>query len=325
MSATSNGKVLNDWFKHLARTKPASTIYQYSRDTHSYACFLNGKSMLSATVQDMNGWLDRPRRGGRTAAPATVKREAMVLRSLYRYLHEQAELIARNPAVKIETPKVDNEDPHPVDEDVWLTTWAQALPDDMRVALGLGYFCGLRRHEITLLRAEQFCGPRIVDLKRKGGKKTGFPWQSCVDLYAARLPRLIGNPQSTFLAPLERLLVARAGRPALLPWDDNKSPRHRTYVVHDKPKGMIDPAQFNKRLARMKLAFSPHDLRHSFCTNLVLRAPRGAGIPVEIVSKLAGHADLRVTMRYLSLGDDPLADFLRPQPEDDEIPAVSRW
>src|SRR5699024_3169947 len=40
-------------------------------------------------------------------------------------------------------------------------------------------------------------------------------------------------------------------------------------------------------------AFTPHGLRHSFVTNLLR-----AGMPIEMVSELANHPDLSVTMRY---------------------------
>ena len=52
-------------------------------------------------------------------------------------------------------------------------------------------------------------------------------------------------------------------------------------------------------------AVTPHMLRHSFCSNLI-----SVGVPIHTVSRLAGHSSVDVTMRYVSLGDDPLAPFL---------------
>ncbi|MFE3024024.1 tyrosine-type recombinase/integrase [Nocardia tengchongensis] len=42
----------------------------------------------------------------------------------------------------------------------------------------------------------------------------------------------------------------------------------------------------------------PHDLRHTYAGRLVR-----AGIPLQQVQKLLGHASIRTTQRYASLGD----------------------
>jgi integrase len=44
--------------------------------------------------------------------------------------------------------------------------------------------------------------------------------------------------------------------------------------------------------------FVPHALRHTFCTRLILK-----GVPAPVVQRLAGHADLATTMRYVHAGE----------------------
>jgi site-specific recombinase XerD len=39
-----------------------------------------------------------------------------------------------------------------------------------------------------------------------------------------------------------------------------------------------------------------HRLRHTFCSHLAMR-----GAPVRAIQELAGHADLKTTMRYMHL------------------------
>jgi len=49
------------------------------------------------------------------------------------------------------------------------------------------------------------------------------------------------------------------------------------------------------------LEFVPHALRHTFCSRLVQR-----NVNLAVVQKLAGHADISTTMRYVHLQDEDL-------------------
>jgi site-specific recombinase XerD len=62
-------------------------------------------------------------------------------------------------------------------------------------------------------------------------------------------------------------------------------------------------------------------LRHSFGTNLCTRAR----VPVEVVARLMGHTNVRVTMRYVEVGQDPLADFLAGEDAPAELRPMNRW
>lgn len=53
-------------------------------------------------------------------------------------------------------------------------------------------------------------------------------------------------------------------------------------------------------------ALTPHVLRHSCITWLIER-----GVPVPVVQRFAGHADIATTMRYCSVASDVYADQIR--------------
>lgn len=330
----SNAALVNGYVAYMrARNQSPNTIYSYQRGYAAFLTFLGKKSLLDVTFDDIDKYLNRSRARLRDteAAPSTVKGELMELRSLYKWLHEQRELIGSNPARKYAAPKVDNEDPHPVPIDIWQLVWSAPLKDDERVALGLGYFCGLRRQEVTRLTPSQFVDeprPVIASLKRKGGKKyKGYPWTSCLRLYEQRLPHLCGDMRTQFVNPLRRLIAERSEARLLLPWADEINPRYVTRTTHRIPEGTMNPAQFNKHLERLLVrlglpgtAFTPHSLRHSFCTNLLK-----AGVPILTVSRLAGHSSVQITERYIEQVEDPLGDLLNTQEDDDGLDFVNRW
>jgi site-specific recombinase XerD len=74
---------------------------------------------------------------------------------------------------------------------------------------------------------------------------------------------------------------------------------------------MTNPDQLNKRLLRLqqrcgiRQPVTPHALRHTFVTRLL-----EVGIPLHVVSRLANHSDVSVTMRYVKTALDPLAEFV---------------
>jgi site-specific recombinase XerD len=323
---SENATLVNDYLEHMRRdlNRRPLTIHRYRLTYVLLLQHLGRKRLVECDHEDLRGWLrrDRPQTTG-DPSPATLKREIMELRSLYKWLHQHQGLVASNPTVKLHPPKVHNEDPHPAPEDAWRAVWAADLSDTERVAYGLAFFCGLRRQEVTQLRPTNFVDrpkPRLVDLERKGGAKSSVAYKSCVDFFVQRRPDLIGGDAATFLKPLARLRARPADAP-LLDWQRRRKAHNDRY---GKPDTVIDPHQFNRtlrqRLESLGLAdnlFTPHALRHSFCTNML-----AMGVPLLTVSRLAGHSSVAITQRYIWTSEDPLGDLLDA---DDLVTAASPW
>jgi site-specific recombinase XerD len=330
MSKSLNRGLVARYLEYCRRERGRSpqTVYKYALSLEALVEHVGSRRLVELGPEDLRGWVHAPmakRRGakavGDAAAPATVKRKVAELRSFYRWLHEVEGLVQRNPALALAAPTVHNENPRPAPEGLWRALWGADLNDDERVAFGLAYFCGLRRHEVTLLAAGHFVDVperRLAGFKRKGGAKANLPYQSCVRLVEERRPDLIGGSADSFLEPLDRLRAGRVGAATLLPWAQ-PTPRFK----HDAPKGFVDPFQFNRRLGRALVraglserAFTPHQLRHSFCTNLL-----DMGVPLLAVSRLANHSSVVITQRYLATREDPLADLLHGSGEEPAVPS----
>lgn len=287
------------WLKDVRRVK-SSSLYEYEGVVVHWLTFLGDKPLAEATAHDVEGFISRPRpkRGNKAPAAATMQKDLVVVSGLFKYLNARHGF--RNPTFDVGRVKVSNRVPKAIQDKTWIALWgSKRLPDDARVALGLGFFCGLRRAEITALKVHQFHGHTIVGFTRKGGGDDTLEWHELVETFAKHLPALCPDPDD-FYVPLRRLLKARTPEQALLPWD-GFSATHTQLVKHSLKTGDTDPARMSKRMRTWLRAaklpdniITPHCLRHSFVTNLLR-----IGLPMEVVSDLAGHANPKTTMRYV--------------------------
>lgn len=309
-----------DWMRQQGRSD--LTVYQYAEKLDSFCGWIGDRPFGDLTVADLEGYIDRPRgrrAHGEKGSASTRAQDVVIFRGLWGWACSHGHL-AYNPASDLARPKVRNSNPRAIDPELWSKVWRAELDDAERVFLGLGFFCGLRREEICRLETKHFDADngRIVHFKRKGDtndKVTGvLPYLSCVRLFAEKRPELIGVPED-FLLPLASL--TGEANPYVMPWGK--------YAVHalrrrpaalTAPSGMTSPDQLNRRLGgllkRLGLppnAFSPHALRHSFVTYSL-----EMGLPLEVVSRLANHSSVSITMRYFRMTEDPIARFLSKEP-----------
>lgn len=281
------------------RNRQPTTVNTYAHGLQSWLRWPHG-GLLVATHHEMEAWVLRPRvrrAHGRQGAAATRKKDVAILRTFYRWCIAQG-LLTSDPTLNLHAPTVHNVLPKPVPEPLWHQVWLKAdsqvsIPD--RVMLGLGYFVGLRRSEITRLEADQITPSRLVGLKRKGGGEDAVPYAEMVGVVADELPHLIGDPDA-FLGPLHELRKRRRGQ-LLMPWGDETG---------------IDPQTVNRRLTAVfrrlhcVTVFTPHQMRHSCATNLI-----GAGVPLPIVCNLMNHSSIEITMRYVKAGESELQAWRR--------------
>jgi integrase len=326
----SNTAICSAVVEWLTPRRSPNTVYSY-RQTYVSLLAAVDVPLSTVTPDVLSAWLHRPRRGG-TAAPASVRKDLAALRALFKYMGTRGLIEGADPTVLLleDAPKVHNEQPKPIPLADWRRVWFADLDDPSRVLLGLGCFVGLRRAEIASLSPSQVTSDpaRLLGVKRKGGKRQGFHYDTCLDVYAEVLPEWIGDPDELFRRPLGRLVAARADKVALLPYADQRESRYITRTIHTAPPGTVNPDLCGKRLTRLLKGlgeppglFTLHQLRHSFCTNLCT-----AGVPIEVVSQLAGHSSLDITRRYIELGEDPLARFLTKRVTASEhLATVNRW
>lgn len=273
------------WMSDVRGRQP-STVESYRSTLHTWLCFLydRGLTFAVATLEDLEAFQVRPRhkrgRGG-SGAVNTQRREIVAVRGIYRWAHSRGH-IEHDPMVEAQAPSARGRQPKPVPDDQWLSAWAEDMPNGLRTATGLGYFCGLRRAEIVALRVDQLTDSRIVGFVRKGGGEDTLPWRTMVEVYEQRLPHL-GHERF-----LEALAQSRRIGSTITPYDD--------------------PDWMNRAMRRMGFTFTPHQLRHSCATNFIR-----ADVPLPYVTAMLNHSSPAVTMQYIKTGGNELRTWLKAQ------------
>lgn len=279
------------WAEHRRNRRP-TTLMAYRQVMRDFLPWVGDMDVAAVTRMEIESFLERPHLRVARPKPATVKREVSTLRAFFQFCEDEG-LVEKSPARGVHAPTVHNVQPRPIPDDVWRMWWGHDLPDGLRVALGLGFFGGLRRAEIVGLRVGQVTNEAVVDFVRKGGGTHTLPWADMRSALQRRLPHLVEARDS--LVPALNRLRSRGAEAPLMPW------------------ASLDPGEVNKRIRRWGErhglpSFTPHQLRHSTATNLLR-----AGVPLHLVTALLNHSNPAITMRYVAAGASQLAEHLRNQ------------
>lgn len=278
--------------RHLERERNASphTLRAYAEDLAQFSQYLERELGRAARPEDVDhllvrGFLAELNRRGQSKSSAA--RRLAGLRSFFRWLCREGRLQA-NPARAIQTPRRERRIPAVLDE-----PQARAiveLPGEGtaaargRAILELLYGSGIRCAEAVALDVHELdLGARMVRVLGKGRKERvvlfGRPAERALAAWLAMRAQL--RPRSDAL-----FLNARGGRLS----------------------GRSVRALVARRVKQVALArrCSPHTLRHSFATHLLMR-----GADLRAIQELLGHASLSTTQRYTHVDTRHLLDVYK--------------
>jgi len=281
----------------VERGRAPSTLEAYRRDLARYSSWLAGRGLPLADVRegDIVAFLsevagriptadaDAPGQAA-APAPATVKRLAVTVRGLHRFLAVEHEGTA-DPGADVESPRVPSGLPKALDEDEvarLLDGITGDRPVDRRDKAMLEVLYG------TGLRAAELVGLSLADVDLDGG-----------------LLRAFGKGRKERIVPLGRL-----ARQALERWYD---PGGRPELVPRqwRHRGDAEAVFLNQRGSRLTRQGAwlvikaraddvglggkvwPHVLRHSCATHMLER-----GADIRSVQELLGHASISTTQVY---------------------------
>jgi integrase/recombinase XerC len=267
-------QVEKNYSKHTCRA--------YRRDLLDFAGFLKRSQQQaspppvnSITDMDIRSWLIHLHKKNHKS---TIARKLSAVRSFFKFLTQQ-EVIAKNPAATILTPKQEQPAPAYLTMDDMLRILGNATPDNLLGIRNLAMFellysSGLRVSELTSLDMGDIDFERqTVRVMGKGRKErmvpVGKPAISCIKRYR----ELLAQKDQKLVDEQALFLNFRGGRLT------TRSVDRLLKQVAVK--------------AGLSIPISPHALRHTFATHML-----DAGADLRVVQELLGHKSLSTTQRY---------------------------
>ncbi len=277
--------------------RAARTIEAYRRDVREYEQWLDGRGVdpISASSDDVEAFIAWIRGHGK--APRSVARQFAAVRMLHKYLTLEGGR-GDDPAALVDGVKVPSGLPKPLSEDDVSALIAAITGDDSfarrdRALVEFLYATGARVSEACgLSMGDLDLDDSLVRLFGKGSKERIVPFG-----------RSAGSAMREWLEA--------GGRGMLVPrsW---KSRDHSDAVflgVHGtrlSRQAAFTIVRKYAALAGIKEDVSPHTLRHSCATHMLVH-----GADLRIVQELLGHASVSTTQVYTKVDDDLLVSVYR--------------
>jgi integrase/recombinase XerD len=275
-----------EWMRTV-RHRSANTLVSYNRELQAYLawCEKNDVDPLRPSQAQLEAFMTRRLKNGRVRSRSSQNTSAATVRGYFSYMAER-ELVPTNCAKDLFAPEVKRSDGRPVDDEHWKIIWAADMSQQIRAALGLAYYGGLRVSELTELRCDAITPTRLVSFERKGGEKDTLPWLDMAETVARKLPHLL--PDVGVLT--SAVLHVKNNYEGVVPWKRRGS----MYKMMTRLTARLDIPMY-----------TPHQLRHSTATNLL-----DAGVPPHIVMRLMNHKSFNTTMKYVRAGAGELRRWL---------------
>lgn len=273
---------IKDYINYIYIEKKLSknTKEAYGKDLILFANFLNNKSILSITTNDIKNYIKYLNDTGKK--DKTIARKIVSIRTFFDYLMKE-KLISINPCEKIETPKIRKTLPKTLNEKEILKLLSikpkTAKEYRNKAMIELMYATGLRVSELVNLE--------INDI-------------NLIDDYV----RVYGKGKKERIIPMANITVEimdeyiNVYRNSLL-----KGYLTDKVFISSYGKGITRQGFFKiiKKQAKevgIEKDFSPHTLRHSFATHLLEN-----GADLRSIGEMLGHENIKTTQIYTHLSN----------------------
>ena len=270
----------------------ANTVAAYQRDLAKFNVFAQKRKLALEAVTrddlvDFLAGLYREKLESRTVA-----RHLVTLRNFFRFAQIQ-EIITTDPSLNLESPKIRRTLPGYLRLEEVERLLAQP---DAKTAAGLRDRAMLEVLYSTGLRVSELTGLRVTDLDSKVG---------CI--------RCIGKGDKERIVPAGRKALSmvekylRDARPELLGKGVSSPALFVNRRGHSLSRvGVWKILSAYGRRAGLRVALTPHMLRHSFATHLLER-----GADLRSVQLMLGHADISTTQIYTHVVEERLKQIYK--------------
>ena len=287
---------INSFLTHVRVEKGLSTntVAAYRRDLVKFESYVKKRKLAleSATRDDIVDFLASLFH--QKLESRTVARHLVTLRNFFRFALTQ-ELITSDPTLNLESPKIRRTLPGYLRLEEIERLLAQ--PDD-KTLIGLRDRAMLDVLYSTGLRVSELINLRVMDIDRGVG---------CI--------RCIGKGDKERIVPIGKKALAlverylRDSRPQLAP--AGKQVSSPTLFINKRGNrlsrvGVWKILSAYGRRAGLRVALTPHMLRHSFATHLL-----EGGADLRSVQLMLGHSDISTTQIYTHVVEERLKQIYK--------------
>jgi integrase/recombinase XerD len=285
---------ISSFLTHVRVEKGLSpnTVMAYRQDLAKFNVFAQKRKLALASVtrDDLVDFLAALYR--QKLESKSVARNLVALRNFFRFAQTN-ELIGEDPSIHLESPKIRRSLPGYLRLDDVERLLQQP---DQKTALGVRDRAMLEVLYSTGLRVSELVGLRAGDLDNKVG---------CVRCVGKGNKERIVPVGKKALAMVERYLTE--ARPQLL----GKGPAVATLFLNRRGRGLSRVGVWKilsgyGRRAGLRVALTPHMLRHSFATHLLER-----GADLRSVQLMLGHSDISTTQIYTHVVEERLKQIYK--------------
>lgn len=281
----------------IEQGRATKTIEAYRRDLQNYEEWLKSRkrSSMSATSSDVEAFVAHLRKQGKAAR--SVARQFAAVRMLHKYLAIEGDR-PDDPAALVDGVKVPSGLPKPLREDEVERLIASITGDDSfarrdRALVEFLYATGARISEACgLSMADVDMEDSLVRLFGKGSKERIVPFGRSAH---GALSEWLEEGGRGMLVP-KRWKSRDYADAVFLGVRGTRLSRQAAFGIVRKYAG----------LAGIKNHVSPHTLRHSCATHMLVH-----GADLRIVQELLGHASVSTTQVYTKVDDDLLVSVYR--------------
>jgi integrase/recombinase XerC len=273
----------------IERDVSPHTLQAYRRDIDGFRNFLSESFAVQEPSLEHLRKVDAPilraflARLGKSCRRSTVGRKLAALRTFFRFLVREG-LVEGNAAETLASPRRDKHLPRTLSVDEACTLMERTGGEDV-----------LALRDRAILETLYSCGLRVSEA---AGLNIGS-----VDL-AERLVRVLGKGRKQRVVPIGRKACEALER--YLAQRGDPQPSDPLFLNHRG--GRLTPRSIERNLKKYLLRAgiltdaTPHSLRHSFATHLLVEG----GADLRAIQELLGHASLSTTQKYTQVSIDHL-------------------
>ena len=276
---------INDYIKYIYIEKKLSdnTKDAYERDLNEFCNYLNNKSIFDVRTNDIRSFINYL--SDNNIKDKSIARKVVSIRTFFDYLMKN-NILDTNPCEKIELPKNKKVLPKTLNE------------EEVKKLLDFKPKTALEYRNLAMISLTYACGLRVSELVNLAVNDINF-----MDNYI----RIYGKGKKERIVPLADITSDTLYQYINI-YRDNLLKGYLTDKVFISNYGkQITRQGFFKILKKraldvgIKKNFSPHTLRHSFATELLVN-----GADLRSVGEMLGHENIKTTQIYTHLSNNKI-------------------